>query len=362
MRLQLRPVLYLAPQPGRLATDKSLRAHMNLIIPMAGRGSRLRPHTLTVPKPLLKVAGKPMVQRLAEDLTQSLRQPVKKIAFVIGDFGEAVVDELKAVAKTLGAEGHVVTQDKPLGTAHAILCAADLLEGPTMVAFADTLFKADFNFDTEADGIIWAQRVDDPSAFGVLKLDDQGIITDFVEKPTTFVSDLAIVGIYYVRDGAALRRELQYLIDHDIRDKGEYQLTNALEALKAKGTKFRPGEVEEWLDCGNKAAVVHTHQRILTLKADVEQLIDPSAEVVDAVVVPPCYLGAGAKVHNSVVGPYVSVGAGSVVIDSVVRNSIIQEKSTVRSANLADSMLGSQATYTGVPADISAGDYSEIQQ
>ncbi len=335
---------------------------MNLIIPMAGRGSRLRPHTLTVPKPLLKIAGKPIVQRLAEDLTASLKEPVDKIAFVIGDFGDAVVDDLMAVAKTLGATGYVVTQDQPLGTAHAILCAAELLDGPTMIAFADTLFKADFDFDTSADGVIWAQRVDDPSAFGVLKVNDQGIITDFVEKPSTFVSDLAIVGIYYVRDGAALRRELQYLLDNDIKEKGEYQLTNGLEALKAKGTQFRPGEVEEWLDCGNKVAVVHTHQRILTLKAATEQLIDPSAELIDAVIVPPVYLGPGVRITNSVVGPYVSIGAGSIVVDSLVRNSIIQDKSSVRRANLTDSMLGSQASYIGTPADVSAGDYSEIQQ
>ena len=335
---------------------------MNLIIPMAGRGSRLRPHTLTVPKPLLKVAGKPIVQRLAEDLTASLTEPVDHIAFVIGDFGEGVREELMAVAKSLGAEGHVVTQDQPLGTAHAILCAADLLEGPTMIAFADTLFKASFDFDTSQDGFIWAQRVEDPSAFGVLKVNDEGVITDFVEKPVEYVSDLAIVGIYYVRDGKALRRELEYLIDNDIKDKGEYQLTNALEALKAKGTRFRPGEVEEWLDCGNKQAVVHTHARVLTLKADTETLVDPSAEVADSVLIQPCYIGPGAKISNSVVGPYVSLGAGSAIVDSVVRNSIIQDKSTVTRANVADSMIGAHATYLGTPADVSAGDYSEIQQ
>ena len=334
---------------------------MNLIIPMAGRGSRLRPHTLTVPKPLLKVAGKPIVQRLAEDLTASLTEPVDHIAFVIGDFGEGVVEQLMAVAKSLGAEGHVVTQDQPLGTAHAILCAKDLLDGPTMIAFADTLFKASFDFDTATDGIIWAQKVDDPSAFGVLKLDDDGIITDFVEKPTEFVSDLAIVGIYYVNDGKALRAELEYLIDHDIKDKGEYQLTNALEALKAKGTKFRPGQVEEWLDCGNKAAVVHTHARVLTLKADTEQLVDPTAEVSNSVILSPCYIGPGAKISNSVVGPYVSLGRDSAITDSVVRNTIIQDKTSVSRANVADSMIGANATYVGAPADVSAGDYSEIQ-
>ena len=336
---------------------------MNLIIPMAGRGSRLRPHTLTVPKPLVPVAGKPIVQRLAEDLTASLSEKVDKIAFIIGDFGDEVKDQLLAIAKELGAEGMVVTQDKPLGTAHAILCAKELLEGPTMIAFADTLFKADFNFKVEDnEGIIWAQRVDDPSAFGVLKLDDQGIITDFVEKPATFVSDLAIVGIYYVRDGAALRHELQYLIDNDIKEKGEYQLTNGLEALKAKGTKFRPGEVEEWLDCGNKGAVVHTHQRILELKAGKEPLRHPSAKVENSVVIEPCYIGPNTRIVNSVVGPHVSLGAGSVIEGSVVRNTSIQHATTVSNANIAHSMIGSNASFIGDPADVSAGDYSELKQ
>ena len=336
---------------------------MNLIIPMAGRGSRLRPHTLTVPKPLVPVAGKPIVQRLAEDLTASLSEPVERIAFVIGDFGDEVEQQLRDIAEGLGAEALVVEQDKPLGTAHAILCARELLDGPVMIAFADTLFRADFSFSvSENDGLIWAQRVEDPSAFGVLKLDGEGYITDFVEKPTEFVSDLAIVGIYYVRDGAALRRELEYLIEHDIRDKGEYQLTNALEALKEKGVKFRPGEVEEWLDCGNKAAVVHTHQRVLELKADAEQLRHDTAVVENSVVLEPCYLGPGARVINSVVGPHVSVGAGSLVEGSVVRNSIVQDDSQVLRANLADSMIGNHARYVGEASDVSAGDYSEIRQ
>ncbi|MFK8054878.1 MAG: sugar phosphate nucleotidyltransferase [Saprospiraceae bacterium] len=333
---------------------------MNLIIPMAGRGSRLRPHTLTVPKPLVPVAGKPIVQRLAEDLTASLSEKVENIAFVIGDFGPEVPKQLMKIAEGLGAKGHVFTQDQPLGTAHAILCAQEVLEGPTMIAFADTLFKADFKFDTKTDGIIWAQRVEDPSAFGVLKLDDHGVITDFVEKPVEFVSDLAIVGIYFVNDGTALKKELQYLIDNNITDKGEYQLTNALEALKSKGVKFLPGTVEEWLDCGNKVAVVHTHQRILELKAETEKLVDDTAVIENSVVLQPCFIGAGARIINSVVGPHVSLGANSSIEGSVVRNTIIQNDSTVANATLTDSMIGSNASYTGQAADVSIGDYSNI--
>jgi len=333
---------------------------MNLIIPMAGRGSRLRPHTLTVPKPLVPVAGKPIVQRLAEDLTASLSEKVDNIAFVIGDFGPDVPPQLMKIAEGLGAKGHVFTQDQPLGTAHAILCAQEILDGPTMIAFADTLFKADFKFDIKTDGIIWAQRVEDPSAFGVLKLDDQGIITDFVEKPTTFVSDLAIVGIYYVNDGTGLKRELQYLIDNDIKDKGEYQLTNALEALKGKGVKFRPGTVEEWLDCGNKGAVIHTHNRILELKAEAEKLVHDTAVIENSVVLQPCFIGAGARITNSVVGPHVSLGANSSIEGSVVKNTIIQHDSTITEATLINSMIGSNASYNGNAADVSIGDYSNI--
>ncbi len=335
---------------------------MNLIIPMAGRGSRLRPHTLTVPKPLLKVAGKPIVQRLAEDLTASLTEPVDHIAFVIGDFGAGVREELMAVAESLGAQGHVVTQDQPLGTAHAILCAAELLDGPTMIAFADTLFKASFDFDTQQDGFVWAQRVEDPSAFGVLKVDEEGVITDFVEKPTEYVSDLAIVGIYYVRDGKALRREIEYLIDNDIKDKGEYQLTNALENMKNKGTVFVPGRVTEWLDCGNKDATVFTNQRYLEyLKERGESLVAESAKITNSVLIEPVYIGENAIITDSVVGPHVSLGDHANVRDSRLSNSIVQQSASVLNAVITNSMIGNFATVTGTPDDLSLGDYNQLR-
>ena len=201
---------------------------MKIIVPMAGRGSRLRPHTLTVPKPLVPVAGKPIVQRLVEDITKVCGEPVDEIAFIIGDFGPQVEKQLINVAEGLGAKGTVYHQEEALGTAHAILCAKESLKGNIVVAFADTLFKADFTLDTSADGIIWVSQIDDPSAFGVVKLDSNKVITEFVEKPDTFVSDLAIIGIYYFKDGAFLSDELQYLIDNNTKEKGEFQLTNAL--------------------------------------------------------------------------------------------------------------------------------------
>ncbi len=326
---------------------------------MAGRGSRLRPHTLTVPKPLVPVAGKPIVQRLVEDLTASCPDPVDEIAFIIGDFGDQVEQDLKNIAESLGAKGSVYYQNQPLGTAHAVLCAAESLSGPCFVAFADTLFKANFAYDPTADGMIWVQKVEDPSSFGVVKVDENNHITDFVEKSPVFVSDMAIVGIYYFKDGDRLKKELQYLIDNDIKDKGEYQLTNALENMKGQGLIFKPGTVEEWLDCGNKDNVIYTNQRILELKKEQEQLVAPSAVLENAVVIPPCYIGPNTVIKNAVVGPHVSVGHNSRIENAVIENSVIQNQTNVRNANLENSMIGNLVDYQGKKTDLSIGDYSK---
>lgn len=208
---------------------------MKVIVPMAGRGSRLRPHTLTVPKPLVPVGGKPIVHRLVEDIAAVCSEPIEEIAFVIGDFGAEVEAELIDVAAKLGAKGSIHYQEKPLGTAHAVLCAKEKLEGPVVVAFADTLFRADFKIDPTDDGILWVKQIEDPSAFGVVKLNSNGEIIDFVEKPQTYVSDLAMIGIYYFKEGEALRTELEYLIDNDVIKSGEYQLPDALRRLTEKG-------------------------------------------------------------------------------------------------------------------------------
>ena len=325
---------------------------------MAGRGSRLRPHTLTVPKPLIPVAGKPIVQRLVEDLTNGVSEKVDEIAFIIGDFGDQVKKDLLEIAKNLGAKGSVYRQTEPLGTAHAILCAADSLSGNCIVAFADTLFKADFNFNTKEDGIIWVQKVKDPSAYGVIKTDDNNIITEFVEKSPTFVSDMAIVGIYYFNDGENLKKELQYLLDNNIKDKGEFQLTNALENMKQKGMKFKPGVIEEWLDCGNKDAVVYSNQRVLHFNKDTP-MVDPTVVLENAVILQPCYIGANAVIRNSVVGPHVSIGKDSIVENTVISNSVIQNESNVQNVNLSNSMIGNKVEYSGKKTEISVGDYSK---
>ncbi|WP_146896548.1 sugar phosphate nucleotidyltransferase [Adhaeribacter aerolatus] len=335
---------------------------MKIIVPMAGMGKRMRPHTLTVPKPLVPIAGKPIVQRLVEDIAKVCAEPIEEVAFIIGDFGKEVENRLLKIAESVGARGTISYQDKPLGTAHAILCAKESLEGNVVVAFADTLFKADFTLDTSADGTIWVQQVEDPRPFGVVKLNDSGEITDFVEKPEHFVSDLAIIGIYYFKDGAYLREELQYLLDNNILDKGEFQLTNALENMKNKGTRFIPGKISEWLDCGNKDATVYTNQRYLSYLQDSDGLISQTARINNSVVIPPVFIGENAILDNAVVGPYVSVGNGTQISDSVISNSIVQENTVIKFANITNSMLGSFVNYKGTQADLSLGDYNALKE
>ncbi len=332
---------------------------MKIIVPMAGRGSRLRPHTLTIPKPLLPVGGKPIVQRLVEDITKVCGEQVDEIAYIIGDFGVEVEHNLIKVAESLGAKGSIYYQEEALGTAHAILCAKESLHGKVVVAFADTLFKADFKLNSEADGIIWVNQIDDPSAFGVVKLNADNIITDFVEKPTHFVSDLAIIGIYYFKDGAYLKDELQYLIDNNIKEKGEFQLTNALENMKQKGTKFVPGQVEEWLDCGNYKATVYTNQRVLEfIKKDLK--CDASLVNENSLIIEPCFIGKNVKLKNAIVGPHVSLGDNVEITNTIIVNSIVQSNSKIKKANITDSMIGNYTKVEQKQLEISIGDYTEL--
>lgn len=333
---------------------------MKIIVPMAGMGKRMRPHTLTVPKPLIPVAGKPIVQRLVEDIAKVSNEKIDEIAYIIGSsFGREIENNLIKIAADLGAKGTICYQEEALGTAHAIMCAKEALTGKVIVAFADTLFKADFKLDDSAEGTIWVQKVEDPKAFGVVKINSENVITDFIEKPQTFISDLAIIGIYYFKDGAYLRSELQYLLDNDIRDKGEYQLTNALENMKNKGTRFSPGKVTEWLDCGNKNATVYTNQRVLEFNRE-NKLISTSVVNSNSIIIEPCYIGENVKLLNSVVGPHVSIGANSMIENSVIKNSIIQTNTKIDSANISNTMIGNHVEYKGKADDLSIGDYNII--
>jgi len=324
---------------------------------MAGMGKRMRPHTLTIPKPLIPIAGRAIVQRLVEDIAKVSAEKIDEIAFIIGNFGKEAEEQLKNIANDMGAKSTIYYQEEALGTAHAILCAKDALEGKIVVAFADTLFKADFKLDDSKEGIIWVQQVDDPKPFGVVKVNNRNEITDFAEKPEHYVSDLAIIGIYYFKDGANLKAELQYLIDNNIKDKGEFQLTSALENMKTKGIKFSPGKVTEWLDCGNKDATVYTNQRILEFNKEQNSISETHIST-NSVIIQPCYIGENVQIINSIVGPHVSIGNNSTIEDSIIKNSIVQTYTKISCANIHNSMLGNYVDFKNHRQELSIGDFN----
>lgn len=330
---------------------------------MAGRGSRLRPHTLTIPKPLIPIAGKPIVHRLVEDIAGVLNQDIEEVAFVIHEsFGKKVEEDLIAIAEKLGAKGTIYYQNEALGTGHAIMCAKDSLQGPAVIAYADTLIRADFDLDTSADSVIWVKQVDQPEAFGVVNLNANGEIIELVEKPKEFVSDLAVIGIYYFKDVAVLKNELQLVLDNNIIHGGEYQINDGIKQMMAKGMKFVPGKVDEWMDCGNKEVTVETNSRMLGfLHQDGESLVALNIKQENATIIPPCYIAEDVVLINATVGPNVSIGKGCHVTDSTIKNSLIQTHSKIRNANLDNAMIGNHAIFDGNFSSISIGDYSVLE-
>ncbi len=332
---------------------------------MAGRGSRLRPHTLTIPKPLIPVAGKPIVHRLVSDIAKVLGEPIDEVAFILGDpafFGDDVVESLMELADELGAKGSIYRQDKPLGTGHAIMSAKESLSGPAVIAYADTLIRADFDLDKSADSVIWVKQVERPEAYGVVQLNDDKEIIELVEKPQEYVSDLAVIGIYYFKDVGVLKNELQHVLDNDIKHGGEYQINDGIKRMMEKGMKFVPGKVDEWMDCGNKNVTVETNQRMLGfLEKEGEQMISDSVKQENANIVEPCFIGENVVLKNTTVGPYVSVGANTVLENSTVKNSLIQSNSKISNANLDNAMIGNHVVYNGNFETISIGDYSVLE-
>lgn len=331
---------------------------MNIIIPMAGRGTRMRPHTLTTPKPLLPIAGKAIVERLVESLANLINEKIENIGFIIGDdFGEEVEAQLLKLANKFGAHGKIYYQTSPEGIAHALLCGEEIIEGKMMVALSDTLFVTDAQINSEEDGVLFVHKVNEPSSFGVVELDDAGVITGLVEKPQEFVSDLAIIGIYYFKEGEKLRDKMKFLLENNIRTKGEFQLTDAIELLRKDGAELKTQKVDEWLDCGNKDATVNTNQRILALKKD-KSIENKNFSNENSIIIEPCYLGENVKVENSIIGPYVSIENDSIIKSSIISNTIVQSNTKLENRILKNSMLGNHVNIKGRADSISVGDYS----
>lgn len=330
---------------------------------MAGRGSRLRPHTLTVPKPLIPVAGKPIVHRLVKDIAKVINRTITEVAFIIAeDFGEEVEKNLLEIAQSLDAKGTIYYQDKPLGTGHAIMCAKDSLEGPCVIAYADTLFRADFQLDEKADSVIWVKEVEDPSQYGVVSLDPNNIITGLVEKPKEYVSNLAVIGIYYFKEGADLKTQLQKVLDENLTHGGEYQINDGIKAMMNQGKVFVPGKIDEWMDCGNKNVTVETNSRMLNhLMNEGMPLISSNIQEENSKIIEPCYIGENVRLINATIGPHVSLGDGCVVENSTIKNSLIQTNSTIKNATMDNAMIGNHVIFDGNYTSVSLGDYSAME-
>ena len=331
---------------------------MKIIIPMAGMGKRMRPQTLTIPKPLIEIAGKPIVQHLIEQLSSMVTEPLEEIAFIVGRFGKETEDKLVSIAEQLGAKGKIYYQDQALGTAHALYCAKDSIDGNVIVAFADTLFFADFKMDTQFDGVIWVKEVEDPSQFGVVKLDDNNKVTEFIEKPKTPVSNKAIIGIYYFSNGQLLKKEIEKIVEEDIRGNNEYQLTDALEFLKNKNYRFGVGKVDEWLDCGNVKATVYANQRMIEHFAAKNKLPKNSIKNINSVVIEPSYIGENVSLTNSVVGPYACIDDNAVISDSIIHGGVVKKNAVVQNICLESAFIGSFAHVSGRKRYLDISDYS----
>lgn len=320
------------------------------VVPVAGFGTRLRPHTHTRPKPLLHVAGQPIIGHI---LDQLVPLGVRRIVLVIGYMGELIVDYVRSRSDFDQVE--CVEQKELLGLGHAIALTRPVVDGsPMLVVYGDTIFRADLRSLQVGDraGVLGVKRVDDPRRFGVV-VQQGGRVVRLVEKPDSFVSDQAIVGVNYVRDSALLYQCLADLMDRQLRTRGEYQLTDALQMMVDRGADLATFVVDDWFDCGTQEALLVTNRYLLDGR---EAPAAPNASV----IIPPVHLDPSAQVESSVIGPYVSIAAGARVRNAIVRNAIIGEQASVENVLIENSLVGFQALLKGRWSRLNVGDLSEI--
>lgn len=325
---------------------------MKVILPVAGTGSRLRPFTLSLPKCLLPIAGRTLIDYIVASYASL---PVSEQIFITGYKGELVEDFVKSRGFQ---NARTVRQKNPQGLGEAIsLCLPYLKDDePLLIILGDTLFDADLSFlkDTR-ENILMTREVEDPRRFGVAVTDAAGYVTRLVEKPETFVSNEALVGIYYIHDVAALRQSIEKLIREDIRTRNEYQLTDALEMMVEAGCKFRTSPIRSWLDCGTSETFLKTNAKILS-----EYPQEPSHKFQGSMIIPPCHIAETATIRNSVVGPNVSVGAEVVIENSKISDSVISERTILRDSEISHSIFGGESEVRGFKGSLLLGDHSKV--
>ncbi|MBN1598472.1 MAG: 2-C-methyl-D-erythritol 4-phosphate cytidylyltransferase [Bacteroidales bacterium] len=331
---------------------------MKVIIPMAGTGKRMRPHTLNTPKPLLKIAGKTIVERIVTDLEKSSGKTIKEIHFIIGDFGIEVEEKLLKIAKKNGYKGYIHYQEKALGTAHAVYCANEALNGECFVVFADTLYKGNFKIEDKDEAIIWTMIVKNPENYGVVVTDKNDIIKDIYEKPKKFVSDKAVIGIYYFKEGEKIKYDIENMIKNNKKTGAEFQLTDNIKSLIEQGLKIKCKILDDWLDCGNKEEYLKSTEKVM--KAG--KFENNKKKLGGVKIIEPVYIGRNVKVKHCKLGPYVSIEDDAIIENSVIKKSIIGDRAVIIDSKISCSIIGSDTRIKGAKGNFNLGDFSEYEK
>ena len=329
---------------------------------MAGKGTRLRPFTLTCPKPLLQINDKPIVEHLIDQITSKLTTKIEEIIYILGDeayFNSDVVTSLTLIAKKYNAKTKVYRQLDQLGTGHAIMCAEDSLEGPSIIAYADTMIQGQISIDSDVDGIIWVKKVENPSSYGVVKLDEKQYITDLIEKPQDYISDLAVVGIYYFKDISIIKNELKIHLNQKLSPGKEYLLNYGIERMIEKKKVFKSQEIETWMDCGTPKLLIDSAKKIMESQIILDEK-NSFLKSGNVKITQPVFIGKNVKIKDSKIGPFVSIGDNTDISNSNIESTLIYKSVKVSNADIKNSILGAYSVYDGSNKEIFLGDYSQI--
>jgi glucose-1-phosphate thymidylyltransferase len=338
-------------------TNDLMLNKIQVVIPMAGLGTRLRPHTWSKPKQLLSVAGRPVIDHVLDTLSSLPTNASIELISIVGYLGEQIEEHIQATYPQI--ESRFVLQDDPRGQSHAIYLAKEYLSGPMMVVFADTLLETDLSFlaGETAEAVAWVKPVPDPRRFGVAVTDEQGWVTRLIEKPADMDNNLAVVGFYYFQSAENLISAIEEQIARDTQIKGEFFLADAVNIMLERGLKMRTQKVDIWLDAGTPEALLETNRYLLdnghNNNAD-------ALERKDVVLIPPVFVHPSASIENAVIGPYVSIGSGACVRRSIMSNSILEDGAEVMEVILERSLIGRKALITRRAAVINAGDHTVV--
>jgi glucose-1-phosphate thymidylyltransferase len=329
---------------------------LKIVIPMAGLGTRLRPHTWSKPKQLISLAGKVVLDHVMDTFSTIPGDLDIELINIVGYLGEQIEAHIRE--KYPNIKSHYIVQEDPRGQSHAIYLAREHLSGPMLMVFADTLIETDLSFlsNEPAEAVTWVKPVPDPRRFGVAVLGEDGKVEQLIEKPQDMQNNLAVVGFYYFKRSEDLISAIEEQMRRDLQLKGEFFLADAVNIMLENGLKMRTEKVDIWLDAGTPEALLETNRYLL----DNGCSNTPEAQREGMVINPPVFIHPTAVVTNSIVGPYVSLGAGCMVDSSILRNSILEDEAQVKDVILESSLIGRQAQIQRRAGMINAGDQTQV--